>query len=195
MWRTRINVEGRYLVCFSFYRSSCLTKEEKHVSQVFVDFAVISWVKTKMFQISLMSRWQVLGFQVRRVPPGVLMWSRVLMEVKALSLSPAEPYLSSRQADSDICLTFFSLWWSSFTTNIDLIRLSISMAMHTTKNTPERRLEQNRFPVILLSGSIIPRGREECYYSPGFARMIQNFFPLLAYCVTFLRPKNCLNWH
>lgn len=85
----------------------------------------------------------LIGLWARCVPPDVSMWSRVLVEVKALSVKPwaAEPYLSSRQAVSDISLTSFSLWWSSFTTNIDLMRLSMSMAMHTTKNTPERRAE------------------------------------------------------
>lgn len=79
-----------------------------------------------------------------RSPPAALMKSRVLMEVRALSgrSCVAEPYLSSRQADTDICLTSFSLWWSSFTTRIDLMRLSISRAMHTTKNTPAGRGKQ-----------------------------------------------------
>lgn len=79
-------------------------------------------------------------------PSSMLMCSRVLVEVTALSVklgAVLEPYLSSRQADSDISLTSFWLWCSSLTTRMDLMRLSINIAMHTTKNTPVAQIEKN----------------------------------------------------
>ncbi|TNN79190.1 hypothetical protein EYF80_010638 [Liparis tanakae] len=62
-----------------------------------------------------------------------------LQLVQSISSVPAYEARTNRQAESDICLTSFSLWWSSFTTKIDMIRLSISRAMDTAKNTPGRR--------------------------------------------------------
>lgn len=79
-----------------------------------------------------------------RSPSDPLTRSSVLMEVITLSASSRlpDPYLSSRQADTDICLTSFSPWWRSFTTSMDLMRLSMRSAMHTAKNTPGGRLDK-----------------------------------------------------